>query len=191
MKKILIPLVVAWMMMPSCDLKDVKLYPSMSESTTEYIHHQGSYYETGIYNVTEIKNSINDLDAEGRVTDVMIEGLYLNILLNTQIDYPVTTATSTSADLILTDWDGIDFNLADDVTIELNKTSQTVNLHEYLDSEGVNQLRDMLFDVATNAVPAGATEVRVALNGVMTPVNGFVNAQVDIVIDLSIEFTPE
>lgn len=177
------------MMLASCEEKDIKLYPTMDYTTTAFVHGQGSYSEEPNISVSDLRQAINDLEGDGEVTDLMIEGIYLKITRNGSAGYPNTTATSGSGYLSITSWEGQETAIVNNLQIDLTKETQEINLRDYLNKAGVQILKNMAYAVAKDSVPDGKNFISISLSGAPSPSTGYVNAKIEVVVKIAVEYT--
>jgi hypothetical protein len=174
-----------------CDDKEIKLYPSFTQTAEAIIHHDGNYNEFADIYVTEIRNAIDDLDTDGGITDVMIEGIFLDVTKNAASGYTSNSASATTSNIILTGWDGNEYILIENLSINLNSETQEINLQNSLKKAGVKQLRDILLAIAQNNVPSSKEKVGIRLTGIPTPSNGYINAKMELRIKVVVEYSEE
>ena len=181
-------LVAAIAFLTSCESKEVKLYPSFTHVAEVVVNNEGSYNEIMEVTVSEIRDAIADLDTDGQILDVMIEGIYLDVTKNAAVGSPDNTASSISSSIVLTDWDGGDHLLIEDLVVNMSEATQEINLQSSLRGAGVKQLRDILYAIAKNDVPAGEEKVGIRLTGGPTPSNSYINARLVLNIKIVIEY---
>jgi hypothetical protein len=175
----------------SCDIKDVKLYPSFTHNAEVIVNHEGNYIEFIDIQVSEIKDAMAGLDTEGGITDVMIEGIILDVTKNAAIGSPDNSASSITSNIVLTGWDGVEYILIENLSINLDQDTQEINLQSSLRKAGIKQFRDILFAIAQNSIPSGKEKVGIRLTGTPTPANAYINAKLEIRIKVVVEYSTE
>jgi hypothetical protein len=183
--------VAALAVLAGCDNKEINLYPSFTETGSALVHHEGAYNESAGIAVFEIRDAIDDLDTDGGITDVMVEGIFLDVTKNAAVGYPSNTATSATASIILTGLNGTDYLLVENLTINMGATTQEINLSAYLKKAGVQELRKILLAIAQNTLPSGNNQVGIRLQGSPTPEGAYINAKMDVRIKVVVEYGQE
>jgi hypothetical protein len=155
-----------------CDDKEIKLYPSFTQTAEAIIHHDGNYNEFADIYVTEIRNAIDDLDTDGGITDVMIEGIFLDVTKNAASGYTSNSASATTSNIILTGWDGNEYILIENLSINLNSETQEINLQNSLKKAGVKQIREKKLDISQNKVTNSKENVGKSQTGITKTTKG-------------------
>ncbi|ASB47691.1 hypothetical protein [Alkalitalea saponilacus] len=191
MKKIIFNIVITALLLAGCGDKEIYLYPSFTESGTAFVHHEGAFAESADIDVREIQDAIKDLDTDGEITDVMVEGIFLDVALNATPEQPANTAEEVVSSIFITGWDNTEYILVENLTISLNATTQSVNLNQYLKKPGVDQLRNILKAIAYNTVPHGKNQISIRIEGNTFPNSTFINAKMDVRIKVVVEYKDE
>lgn len=178
-------------MLGSCETKNVNLYPTFTQSAEVDVHNTGTYSESGSISVADVRQAIADLEIQEDITDVMIEGVWLEVTKDAVSGYGNTTATSATADLILNDGTGTRYNVLKSLTIDLTKTTQTIYLHNKLNKSGIQKLRTIMLGIAQNTLPSDYNVVAFELEGSTVPANAFINAHVKIFVKVAVEYAQE
>lgn len=186
LNSLLVITVIALLM--SCDAKEVNLYPSFTHTAEVVVNQEGAYDEAIDIFVSEISEAIADLDTDGGILDVMIEGMFLEVTPNAASGVPENSASRITSSIVLTDWNGGEHLLIEDLSIELTEVTQEVNLQSSLRKAGVKQFRDILFAIAQNDIPAGKEKVGVRLTGSPTPSGSYINVELKLKIKIVVEY---
>ncbi|TCO06128.1 hypothetical protein [Natronoflexus pectinivorans] len=191
MKKINFIIVITALLLAGCGDKDVFLYPSFTESGTAFVYHEGEFAESADIDVREIQDAIRDLETDGEITDVMVEGIFLDVALNATPEQPANTAAGVVSTIYITGWDNTEYILVENLEINLNAATQSVNLNQHLKKPGVDQLRSILKAIAYNSVPQGKNQIGIRIEGNTIPNSTFINAKMDVRIKVVIEYKDE
>lgn len=182
--------IVLAILLASCETKKIKLYPTIQESKVFDIVNSGGSDEEECINVDEIQDHINDLNQDGDITAVYIEGVWLEIKKDAITGSPATTATTTTVNLVLKGWDGSDYVLVQNMVVDVTKSKQTIYLHPYLKKQAILKLKEMFFKVAT-LNNGDKYELCFELNSDNQPANSLLNTRVEVFVKIAVEYSQE
>jgi hypothetical protein len=167
-----------------CDEKEMKLYPTIEESTIVTVEEKGYFEKDAILKVTDIKQAIADLELEedGQIESISIEGVWFVVtpLAN-------NTAQKVSLDLLIAGWGGGEMQLLDDLELPVPTKETTIHLHQALKRAGVVELRKQMNAVVTNGVIGG--DIKMKLEGTPFPEESMLHLQIEVVVRGTIVFT--
>jgi len=182
MKRILF-LMSAILFITACDEKDVNLYPSFNESIKVLIKEQGSINESGLMSSSDINKEIDnlDLDESGTIKSVNVEGIWIVVE-----ELGDNTAQSLSLSIGIRDWNGGMEYIVESYTLVIPTTKTTINLPEYLKTDGVNELKDQLSSVIVDGV---LKDIQFDVEGIASPSGSVIHIELEIVVKGAVVFS--
>ena len=180
-------LVVA--LLGSCETKTIKLYPTIEENRIFYVANDGYSNSLECISVNQITEKINDLEQDGEITAVFVEGIWIELKKDAVKNEPLTTADSTKVNLYLMGWDGVKYLIVKDLVVDVTKDEQTLFLYNKIQKEAIVQLRQMILDVALGM--NNKSEVCLELVSENSPEGTYLNTTVNVFVKAAIEYAQE
>jgi len=170
-----------------CD-STVKVYPSFTHVSDIVINDKGEYNEVDDVLVSEITDAISDLEAEGQILDIIIEGVFLDVTKNPSIDSPENTATGFNSSIFFNDLDDVQYLLIEDLEIDMSVLTQEIDLNSSLSDDGINKLRNAIYAIAIDDASFEEDNIGFRIMGTSIPADSYMNAELSLRIEIVVEY---
>lgn len=178
------------MLLAACETKEIKLYPSIEESRIFEIANDGSNDIQQCINDKMIQERIDDLEQDGDITAVMVEGIWVDAFKDSVQQAGITTAQSVSASLVLKGWDGKEYVVVENLIIDVTKKQQRIYLNSHVKKEAILKLKTMIFEFATFS-NGDNHEICFELKTKTIPEVSYVNSLIEVFVKVAVEYSQE
>lgn len=187
MKKLKISIVItAVLMLAACQSLDFNLFPTFeSQFSFEINDTTGIVYEEDFLPLEALNDSLGDILIDGLIEEIDFEGFYLNFTL-----YEDNLADSVLLNAYIKDPVGQNLAVFEDFFVDVSSIEEGVDypLYDYLNEEGVEELRTVILDLIED--PDKYDHVIVLLNGDSYPHNVSAHVGVEVHFRINAKVSP-
>ena len=188
MKKILLlVLAIVAIGFMACEDKIVYLFPTFTNYVEFEIDETTSdIYEEELLSIEALNDSIGDISIDGVIESIDIEGFYLTFQM-----YDDNLAESVNLNAFIKDQQGVDLAVFENFALDISaiEEGKSYPLYDYLEEDGVTELRDVVNAILTQ--PDLYDQVIVIIEGESAPMDVRAHMSVDLHFRLNAKVNPK